>query len=120
MATCAVHPELIERLIITKKLTDKSVYCIRFAFNGEFQPIYVDSQSMFYKPGYVPKPLLLKSRTKELWPMLIEKAYAKFYGGFKAIDGGQSHNAMADLTGGYGESISLDDSKKEIADGSLW
>ena len=62
VATCAVHPELIERLLITKKLTKKSVYCFRFAFNGEFQPIYVDSKAMFYKPGYVPKPLLLKSR----------------------------------------------------------
>ena len=35
----------------------------------------------------------------ELWVPLIEKAYSKLHGCYKAIIGGYSHNALADMTG---------------------
>ena len=38
--------------------------------------------------------------TQELWPMLIEKAYAKMYGSYPSIDGGLVDEALADLTNG--------------------
>jgi hypothetical protein len=35
----------------------------------------------------------------ELWVPLIEKAYAKLHGCYKALIGGYSHNALSDMTG---------------------
>lgn len=36
----------------------------------------------------------------EIWPMLIEKAYAKLYGSYPNIEGGLVDAAFADLTNG--------------------
>jgi hypothetical protein len=37
--------------------------------------------------------------TKELWPLIFEKAYATWKGGFGAIEGGMSATALEALTG---------------------
>ena len=47
-----------------------------------------------------------------LWPMLIEKAYAKMFGSFKNIEGGFVSEALADLTNGIPKQMSLKD--KEV------
>lgn len=44
----------------------------------------------------------------ELWPAMIEKAYAKLYGSYKEIEGGKVSYVLAELTGGLGEEITLD------------
>jgi hypothetical protein len=40
-----------------------------------------------------------KSDNGAYWMPLLEKAYSKMYGSFAAINGGQEHIAMSDLTG---------------------
>ena len=44
-----------------------------------------------------------RSRT-ELWPVILEKAYAKKYGSFSTIEGGLVDVALAELTNGIPES----------------
>ncbi|MFO0601021.1 MAG: C2 family cysteine protease [Myxococcaceae bacterium] len=41
--------------------------------------------------------------TKELWPMIFEKAYASWKGGFDAIEGGMSATALEAITGKQGD-----------------
>jgi len=41
---------------------------------------------------------------KELWPCIIEKAYAKKYGSYSAIAGGLVDLALSELTNGIPES----------------
>ena len=40
---------------------------------------------------------------KELWPILLEKAYAKKYGSFENIEGGYTSFALSELTNGIPE-----------------
>ena len=40
-----------------------------------------------------------KAHGNELWVMLLEKAYAKYYGSFADIIGGFGEDAFRDLTG---------------------
>lgn len=47
------------------------------------------------------RPLFAKMKdTKEIWTLLVEKAYAKYKGGYEAIVGGHPGEALALLTGG--------------------
>ena len=48
----------------------------------------------------------------EFWSPLLEKAYAKFYGSYTALDGGDPRDASVDFTGGIPEIIKL--SNQEI------
>ncbi len=55
------------------------------------------------------------SRT-EMWPMVIEKAYAKFCGSYRNIEGGKVHVALAELTGGVPQHIQITDTVRDDLD----
>lgn len=59
---------------------------------------------------------------KELWPIIMEKVYAKMYGDFKEIEGGWIEEAFTDLTGGAGWRIQLtdDEVQEQYQSGELW
>ena len=43
----------------------------------------------------------------ELWPMVLEKAYAKMYGSYNFIEAGKVQYALSDMTDGFPEQIDL-------------
>ncbi|MCL4130364.1 UNVERIFIED_CONTAM: hypothetical protein GTU68_000654 [Idotea baltica] len=49
----------------------------------------------------------------EFWISLLEKAYAKLHGSYQALGGGQSMDAMVDLTGGIAERYDLSESPEK-------
>ncbi len=55
---------------------------------------------------------------KELWCQIFEKAYAKLYGNYLAIDGGFVSSALSDLTGGLPVLEQLSDYKNRLE--QLW
>jgi Flp pilus assembly pilin Flp len=59
--------------------------------------------------------------TNELWPMIIEKAYAQWKGGYEQINGGVAGNAMEALTGQESTVVvgdmDLDDMAEAFQDG---
>jgi hypothetical protein len=57
-------------------------------------------------------------RMQELWPSLVEKAYARLHGGYAAIAQGCVANALIDLTGGIVDTISLEAGLE--SDGAVW
>ena len=58
----------------------------------------------------------------EWWVPLIEKAYAKLHGSYEALEGGNTADAMVDLTGGVCEQIDLTtpEGKRVLSDRCLW
>lgn len=50
----------------------------------------------------------------ELWPNILEKAYAKLYGGYDKIEGGKVSYVLAELTGGQPEEIVLKDKQDNV------
>eukprot|EP00512_Aurantiochytrium_limacinum_P001876 CAMPEP_0171484960 /NCGR_PEP_ID=MMETSP0958-20121227/289_1 /TAXON_ID=87120 /ORGANISM="Aurantiochytrium limacinum, Strain ATCCMYA-1381" /LENGTH=2315 /DNA_ID=CAMNT_0012017715 /DNA_START=1111 /DNA_END=8054 /DNA_ORIENTATION=- len=69
----------------------------------------------------LPLPQYCRSRSGNvLWPMLIEKAYAKRFGSYEALNGGHVHSALVDLTGGLSQVFSLHDDVEVVMSGALW
>jgi calpain-15 len=50
-------------------------------------------------------PIFSKAHGDELWVLLMEKAYAKIYGSYATIEGGDPAHALRDLTGAPYESL---------------
>ena len=50
---------------------------------------------------------LRSNASNEFWAALLEKAYAKFYGSYAAIEGGISSDAAVDFTGGIPQIVKI-------------
>ena len=102
------------------RLARSGCYVLRFFKDGKWIGIAIDDRIPCRKGG---GPKFLSSKQpREIWLSLLEKAYAKYYGSFGAIEGGFVDSALVDLTGGIGDRIRLNgkNSAAAIADGSLW
>ena len=64
--------------------------------------------------------IYLRSKdTNEFWSPLLEKAYAKFYGSYAALEGGVSIDAAVDFTGGIPQVLTIQENQSEEESNSL-
>ena len=80
-------------------------FCIKFFNNGKEDIVIIDDQFPVVNGNY---PFVSSADKTELWPMILEKAYAKKYGSFDLIQGGMVDLALAELTNGIPEKIMID------------
>ena len=84
-------PEKIEKLFITKEVNSSGCYALRLMRNRKFVTIVIDD--------YVPydtktrRLIYAQKRTKNIWPILLEKALAKYKGSYEDIESNISEDA---------------------------
>ena len=97
ISALAERPALVKRLFEGPELHASGAQRVWLNVMGVWKPIVIDD---FYPTdGYTGSLAFAHSRDNKLWVSMLEKAYAKAYGSFQAIDGGRAEDALKDLTG---------------------
>ena len=97
ISAIAEYPQRLERLFLTKEYSQKGIYVVAMCINGIWQDIVLDDYVPCTK--YSKKPAFNRSKSNELWVILLEKAWAKIHGGYMNIAAGLTREALRDLTG---------------------
>lgn len=99
LASLAEQPELISRLFDIQKYNQNGVYSVWLNINGGWQQFVLDEYFPSVQKGSKFELSFSKTDEKELWVILLEKAYAKAYGSYWDIIGGDPVHALRDLSG---------------------
>lgn len=97
LAAVAEYPDRIKRLIRYHEPNPNGVNCVALNITGLWEDIILDDR-IPYNPAKK-KAAFCRSVGKDLWVMLIEKAWAKVHGGYSNIEAGYINEALASITG---------------------
>ena len=86
----------IEHIFTSHEINKAGIYMLLFFVNGVRTPIIVDD----YIPCIDGKPCFASSEDEnEIWCILLEKAWAKLYGSYRRMEGGDTAFAASHLSG---------------------
>ena len=115
MAMIASKQTPLYDIVVSDAFANVGLHTFRFFKNAEWVNVTVDN--------YVPcdgdsnnsaSPLFARSGNGgEMWPALLEKAYAKLHHTYYALEHGNICEAFVDLTGGYCTTLVWTDAKKQ-------
>ena len=95
--------------LIFEDYGDVGLYGVKFFVMGKWITVIVDdlfpmsnkSQSLRAQEwDFIFSSPKKSSVNKEIWPMVMEKAWAKLHGSYESTDAGENHDALEYLTGG--------------------
>lgn len=110
----AERPALIRRLFNSDSLVPEAFQVVWLFINGQWREVIVDDYVPIFEEDDKTISLAF-SRTFEdqAWLPLLEKAYAKVYGGYKSIEGGFFAESLRELTGAEVEVIEVNSSTEK-------
>ena len=119
-AVVATAPECIKTLFVDigNRDTDFGAHGVRLCVGGRWRVVVIDERFPVRGDGWTTMTQLAfaTSRRLQLFPQLLEKAFAKVCGGYDRLHGGVVHEALALLTGCPCENVKFED----IDDATLW
>ncbi|CAH2035743.1 unnamed protein product, partial [Iphiclides podalirius] len=98
---------LFYRVVPSEQKIDSSyagIFRFRLWWCGQWVEVLVDDR---LPTVHGQLAFMHSSHTEQLWPALLEKAYAKMHGSYEALKYGNLLDGLADLTGGITESMIL-------------
>eukprot|EP00931_Biecheleriopsis_adriatica_P091845 TRINITY_DN65717_c0_g1_i1.p1 TRINITY_DN65717_c0_g1~~TRINITY_DN65717_c0_g1_i1.p1 ORF type:complete len:491 (-),score=96.95 TRINITY_DN65717_c0_g1_i1:122-1594(-) len=103
MACVAARPEILQMAIISKTVDARGKYYFRLWDQVRDKPgtQWLDIEIDDFIPVYpgTKDPKFAKHHNNEAWAMLMEKAFAKMYGGYNRLEGGSMWWALTAITG---------------------
>ena len=105
--------------------TEVGAYCVRLHKCGIWIPLLVDDifpilQDHKWTNENRGIATAHSKEVNEIWVSVIEKAFAKYYGSYAAIERGFVHQALEDMTGCEGESLNLASYSRGPRKRALW
>ena len=105
--------------------TETGAYAVRLFKNGQWESIIVDDYFPVLEDKYKDSKsggaaFAHSNDMEEIWVALLEKAIAKYYGTYSALESGFVHFALQDLTGGESEAISISQSSRGSGKQLFW
>ena len=97
LAGLAEFPQRVKNIFVNSELNTLGIYIAKFYFNGIPQHIVIDDY--FPCNGDKRDPIFSKPNGKELWVLLLEKAYCKFFGNYGVTEFEVVDYAMEDILG---------------------
>ena len=111
IASIAQYPGLISKIFITKEYNPKGFYTLVLFLDGEYQIIYVDDYFPCFKGTNI--PYFSKSNNFELWPLILEKAWAKVNGSYSNSISGWPSDIFRAFTGFCCEDLNHNEETEE-------
>uniref|UniRef100_A0A8C2YZ98 Zgc:85932 n=1 Tax=Cyclopterus lumpus TaxID=8103 RepID=A0A8C2YZ98_CYCLU len=114
IASLSMHRFLLNKVMPEgQSFQDGYKGCFIFCFwqYGQWEEVRIDdllptqNNSLIY---------LSSPERHEFWSSLLEKAYAKLKGGYRALDMGFPHEAMVDMTGGVAEVLNISSLPRDL------
>lgn len=117
--------ELIDNLFVTKQTSLTGAYAMRFYKNSQWETVIVDDYFPILDDSYKTEDcagaaFAHSKNFEELWVPLLEKAYAKYHGGYAVLEHGYVHHALKDLTGAESEQLFLAQASRGARKKKLW
>lgn len=101
----------LDRVVASTSFSSDESASFRFCVDGVWQTVTVDSSVPVFVSGKRKDlPAFAQPKDNISFGPLIEKAYARVYGSYAALDGGQVAEALFDLTGCPVETLKLNPS----------
>jgi len=100
----ATAPEVITSLfedgVATTRDADRGAHGVKLCVGGVWRTVVVDERFPVRGGGVTMTQFAFaSSKRRQLFPQLLEKAFAKLCGGYERLEGGQTKEALALLTG---------------------